>query len=557
MDGVSQYVTVRRDLFTGLVANSATTLPVATLAISEAPENEEETLLTGGHCSRDLTNHHILAVGPSTASARSTPTETSVTPTALLADTNGMQHDCSICAKTFSSKSLLTRHMKGQHQLLINPATAALTASIASMGSSPNSATELKCDQCKGRSFQTQVALIKHLKSQHQITLEVERSSPILATAGCPTTEPGNGSLIGGPSRSDNKRQPGEKRFQCGQCSKRFPTSKDLKRHDVVHTGNREFQCSFCSHRFGRKDHRMRHEKKTHANELLSSSPISPKTADPINQSTVFVKQPRGVEEPLPAPPPPTSGSERKRWRHVSSPSIASSDFDMAESPIRLRAMSTSEPVCPPHQSQNQQNQLFSSDLKYLESQLSPDSLQETGSNMSPDLNSVKEEIESEDTCLSHGSEDTCKSDLDWIMSDFMVKTSEDTNKVVESVLSPSPDSASLSPPGFYTDPGPPPALIKTEILEPAQNSATPSTPPVMPPLQPLPQCPKQLMSDFLTRTKNPVLPSVYIDNSLIVPEPSKQKYHNPHPLLSPEDMDDYYEAFMDDKDITETLFHV
>ena len=37
MDGVhtSHYVTVRRDLFTGLVANPATALPVATLAITE------------------------------------------------------------------------------------------------------------------------------------------------------------------------------------------------------------------------------------------------------------------------------------------------------------------------------------------------------------------------------------------------------------------------------------------------------------------------------------------------------------------------------------------
>ena len=35
MDGVSHYVTVRRDLFTGLVASPATTLPVATLAITE------------------------------------------------------------------------------------------------------------------------------------------------------------------------------------------------------------------------------------------------------------------------------------------------------------------------------------------------------------------------------------------------------------------------------------------------------------------------------------------------------------------------------------------
>jgi hypothetical protein len=296
------------------------------------------------------------------------------------------------------------------------------------------------------------------------------------------------------------------------------------------------------------------------------SSPISPKTE--VNQS-VFVK--RGAahadlhqdQHPLShvgggLSSSSSMSSERRRWRHVSSPSIASSDFDM-DSPIRLRAMSTSEPptsiygtslpsnansssnnTCP--QAGPHQQNLFTSDLKYLESQLSPESLQETGSsvasNMSPDLNSVKEEIENEDTC---GSEDTCKSDIDWIMSDFIVKT-EDSGKVVESVLSPSPDSSSLSPPGFYTDsptPGPPQqGMIKTEIIENGDvgpssvpQPPTPSTPtPVMPALQPLPQCPKQLMSDFLTRTKNPVLPSVYIDNSLIVPEPSKQKYQNSNP---------------------------
>ena len=38
------------------------------------------------------------------------------------------------------------------------------------------------------------------------------------------------------PSRRSHREQ-GEKRFQCMQCSKKFPTSKDLKRHDVVHTG--------------------------------------------------------------------------------------------------------------------------------------------------------------------------------------------------------------------------------------------------------------------------------------------------------------------------------
>jgi len=64
------------------------------------------------------------------------------------------------------------------------------------------------------------------------------------------------------------KRHPGEKRFQCDQCNKRFPTSKDLKRHELVHTGIRDFPCSLCSHRFGRKDHLLRHEKKTHVNEF-------------------------------------------------------------------------------------------------------------------------------------------------------------------------------------------------------------------------------------------------------------------------------------------------
>ena len=50
--------------------------------------------------------------------------------------------------------------------------------------------------------------------------------------------------------------------------------------------------------------------------------------------------------------------------------------------------------------------------------------------------------------------------------------------------------------------------------------------------------------ADLLTRTKNPVLPSIYIDNSLIVPEPTKQKYQSSreadkYPLLASfEDME-------------------
>ena len=163
------------------------------------------------------------------------------------------------------------------------------------------------------------------------------------------------------------------------------------------------------------------------------------------------------------------------------------------------------------------------SSLKYLESQLSPESLLAEDPRMSPDFS-----VKSEDTSDSGKS-----NNLDWIMSEFMIKSEEPLEvasvaanptqpEIIAAPSSPEPEPSSLSPPlGFF----------KEE---------------------------KEKLSDILTRTKNPVLPSVYIDNSLIVPEPSKQKYHNPAPLLSPEDIDlDYYEAFMDDKDIAETLFHV
>ena len=112
--------------------------------------------------------------------------------------------------------------------------------------------------------------------SEQPVRHEISRATAANASFGSPAmkhrneeapsgsaTMVGGGSMAGaaataaaaatGSTPSKQRKDQGEKRFACSQCPKRFPTSKDLKRHDVVHTGNREFQCTFCSHRFGRK----------------------------------------------------------------------------------------------------------------------------------------------------------------------------------------------------------------------------------------------------------------------------------------------------------------
>ena len=434
------------------------------------------------------------------------------------------QYDCSVCSRNFSSRSLLTRHLKNHTAAATaispNPAGSSPPTTSAPSGG-PAEATVattglpsiLRCEQggCSGRTFSSQISLVKHMKSSHGHDVHYRCSSPTTSVSASPDGAGGGGS--GGVSESQHVKRLNEKRFQCGQCSKRFPTSKDLKRHDVVHTGNREFQCSFCSHRFGRKDHRMRHEKKTHANELqLSSSPISPSTvASTASNSSNIVSV---VEKQQQRP---------QRWRHVSSPSVSTAspssstggqDIEMTDLPVRIRAMSTSssilqqqqppQPLPPPRRTTTDAPLYDETSLKYLESQLSPESLL------------------MEDT----SEDDSASAAVSWIMSEFMIKKEPVEER---SPASPpeTPDPSSLSPPALY-----PPELA----VSPAKLS----------------QC------DVLTRTKNPVLPSVYIDNSsLIVPEPSKQKYHsNPSPLLlgsGEDDLDDvdldYFEAFMDDKE--------
>ena len=79
----------------------------------------------------------------------------------------------------------------------------------------------------------------------------------------------------------------------------------------------------------------------------------------------------------------------------------------------------------------------------------------------------------------------------------------------------------------------------------------------------------KKLLGDLFTGTKNPVLPSIYTDSTLIVPEPKASKYHSPHQSLQMFESDfmdidsflkggsDLINTPGDGKDIPESIFNM
>ena len=188
-------------------------------------------------------------------------------------------HECAHCKKAFSTKSQLGRHVKihsggGEKAFLCSQCeqmfhrkdqlkTHEKIHQSNVLGTEEKAFYECERLGC-GKSYNSYSSYMKHRKTHeiaesslagegmkqgmvitpapHHRTLSVgsgmqlkaasEYNSMVPSTATTTSSTPATNT----PSRRSHREQ-GEKRFQCTQCSKKFPTSKDLKRHDVVHTG--------------------------------------------------------------------------------------------------------------------------------------------------------------------------------------------------------------------------------------------------------------------------------------------------------------------------------
>ena len=185
-------------------------------------------------------------------------------------------HECGQCKKAFCSKVQLGRHIKihsGEKAFLCSQCeqtfhrkdhlkTHEKTHQQVHGGNMDKAFYECERVEC-GKTYNSYSSYMKHRKTHeiadsslageglmkqgttitpapHQRTLSVGSGMQLKAAAEYNTLTATSSSVSAAnntPSRRSHREQ-GEKRFQCMQCSKKFPTSKDLKRHDVVHTGN-------------------------------------------------------------------------------------------------------------------------------------------------------------------------------------------------------------------------------------------------------------------------------------------------------------------------------
>ncbi|CAB4061911.1 PLAG1 [Lepeophtheirus salmonis] len=302
-----------------------------------------------------------------------------------------------------------------------------------------------------------------------------------------------------------------------------YGSRKDLKRHSVVHTGDREFPCHHCTQRFGRKDHMVRHAKKSHPLEFQNVS---------VPQAAVGAAG--SVTHPFTTskiPHTPPSSSTLTTVKTEAPILIKQEPLERGESliqptpfiePISLSSIKTEPPLT--FGPENVVSSFTSTPTVDVSGKFPKNLLKKSSPRYSPPTGSNIGYSPVPSPGLAHilYNDSSSEQDLDSFISQLVNDSGSDLP-----LLRPTND---LSP--------------KVKLEEPSSSSSVSISSKKVPDTS-IPNPANRYLrlrnqsSDSVTHTKNPVLPSVYADNALIVPEPSKTKYPSSFQIDSEDSLSD------------------
>ncbi|XP_075698209.1 gastrula zinc finger protein XlCGF48.2-like [Rhinoderma darwinii] len=138
-------------------------------------------------------------------------------------ETSRKLYDCSLCGKTFTSKSGIVKHQR------------------------MHSGRVVSCPDC-GKDFTCNSELVAH-----QRTHTGEKPFPCPSCGKCFST---NTNLV-----AHQRIHTGERPYSCTECGKCFTSSSDLVKHQIIHTGEKPFCCPDCGKGFTSKSNLVKHQR--------------------------------------------------------------------------------------------------------------------------------------------------------------------------------------------------------------------------------------------------------------------------------------------------------
>ncbi|KAJ0170610.1 hypothetical protein K1T71_013981 [Dendrolimus kikuchii] len=168
-------------------------------------------------------------------------------------------HECSVCHKSYSSRTLLMEHMNvhsGDRPYvchLCNKSFASKYTHQAHLKTHAVRPRPFQCKQC-GKAFLTTQNLAQHEKTHSGVkdfvcnicnkAFSTQHNLEVHAVV-----------------------HSGEKPFVCSVCNKGFARRAECKDHMRIHTGERPFECDICGARFTQNSNLHSHKRATHLDD--------------------------------------------------------------------------------------------------------------------------------------------------------------------------------------------------------------------------------------------------------------------------------------------------